>query len=513
MTKPLVAGIAVLALGGMGQAATSGGSPPAPANEPSPRYERTECPFDTSGVEPGELHCGYLTVPESRGEDDDRTLRIAVAVVDVPDATEDPVVLLPGGPGGGALQYHELVRRWLPSDRSVVLFDPRGTGHSGPTLCPELTETESAIAALDLSVEEARLVERGAHLSCRDRLLRQGVDLDAYNSTSIALDVRDLRRALGYERWNLLAVSYGVPVARAVKRLDPEATRSAILAIGPGPVATDLLRMDIPFFARALERVFRGCAAATACQESFPDLEEEFYRVHASLKREPLTVPVDPGQFHADTFTVNSQDYVLMIYRLLASEAEVVHLPALIRAFGERDQDVVRRMVEREYGGLSSSYSVGMASSVMCYDAHTPGSWAEWREAAAPYPSALAEIKYFLLPCDDWGEERASEEERTPFRSRIPTLVITGEFDPASSPGRDESQLRWLPKGHQVTIPGMAHFPESRSMACWASLIEQFVRDPQQRPDDSCTEELPEVKILPELPSWAESENQEGDDP
>jgi pimeloyl-ACP methyl ester carboxylesterase len=250
------------------------------------------------------------------------------------------------------------------------------------------------------------------------------VDSDAYNSTSIAADVRDLRRGLGYERWNLFGISYGTPLARAVMRLDPEATRSAILAIGPGPIATDLLRMDIPFFARALERVFRGCAAEPPCHEAFPDLKEEFYQIHASLKEEPMTVQVDSGQFRRDTFTVNSQDYILMIYRLLGSEAQVAHLPSVIRAFGERDPEVVRRLVERDYGGLSSSFSVGMANSVMCYDAHTPRSWNERREAAAPYPPALAEIKYFLLPCNDWSTQRATEDERTPFRSTIPTLVV-----------------------------------------------------------------------------------------
>ena len=44
-------------------------------------------------------------------------------------------------------------------------------------------------------------------------------------------------------------------------------------------------------------------------------------------------------------------------------------------------------------------------------------------------------------------------------------------------------------------------------MACWASLIEQFVTNPEHRPDDSCTEELPEVNVVPDLPSWAEAES------
>jgi pimeloyl-ACP methyl ester carboxylesterase len=470
--------------------------------DPIPHFETSECPFDTSRIDVEGLRCGYLTVPENREKDNGRTLRLAVAIAEPSGATGDPVVLLPGGPGGGPLpDWIAGIRRWIPDDRTLVVFDPRGTGYSGPVMCPELNETQSAIAALDLSIEEERLLRRGADLACRDALLRQGIDLGAYNSTTVALDLIDLRQALGYAQWNLMSASYGVPFARAAMRLDPEGIRSAVLAIGPGPVITELLKRDIPFFARTLERVFRGCAAEAACAEVFPDLEGDFYRAYASLLEEPLTVSVDPRAFHGPTFTVNAQDFVRMIYWELTSETSVAHLPALIGAFQDRNEEVVRHMVERGYGGLTSNSS-RMRTSVICYDAHTPESRREWEEAAAPFPPALAAIEYFLLACEDWTEERASMEERGPHRSEIPALVITGEYDPMNPPVTGEEQLRWLPNGHHVVIPGMGHMPTARSAACWGGVIEQFVGDPTNRPDDSCTKELPPVRMGPDLPGW-----------
>jgi pimeloyl-ACP methyl ester carboxylesterase len=474
--------------------------------DPLARFEASECPFDTSSIDVEGLRCGYLIVPESRGMDGGRTLRLAVAIAEPSGATGDPVVLLPGGPGGGSLPgWIARIRQWIPSDRTLVVFDPRGTGYSGPVMCPELNETQSAIAALDLSIEEERLLRRGADLACRDVLLRKGIDLGAYNSTTVALDLIDLRRALGYAQWNIMSGSYGVPFARAAMRLDPEGIRSAVLAVGNPPDLTDLLRRDVPFRAHALDRVFQGCAAEPACRALYPNLEEAFYRVGRSFRAEPLTVPVDPERFRSPTFTVNSQDYFAMIGGLLPLATEVPHIPALVRAFDERDVDVVRKVVERHYGGLSfMNWSFGMANSVMCYDIHTPRSRAEWREAAAPYPPELAEVVEWLQPCEDWHEERASEEERRPHRSTIPALVISGEFDPTNHPTVGEEQLRWLPNGYHVVIPGMGHMPTERSAACLGALIEQFMEEPGRRPDESCTEELPQVKIGPDLPGWAQ---------
>ena len=472
--------------------------------EAPPRFEWSECPFDTSALDEEDLRCGYLTVPEDRASEDGRLLRLAVAVSGVLDATEGPIVLLPGGPGSPTLpRWISRIRRFVPSDRTLVVFDPRGTGYSGPVMCPELSETGSAIAALDLTTAEAELVKRGAYLACRDGLLREGIDLDAYNSTTVALDLKALREALGYERWSIMSGSYGVPFARAAMHVDPEGIQSAVLAIGPGPDLTGLLRRDVPFFARALDRVFQGCAAEASCHGAFPDLEDDFYRTYESLREQPMTVAVDREEFRSPTFTVNAQDYVRTVYRQLADAGDAAHAPAIIGAFRDRDPEVVQRVVEDAYGGLTSRSS-RMGLSVMCYDAHTPESRREWEEAAAPFHPALAEIENFLLPCQDWSTERASADERTPRVSEIPTLVVTGEFDPMNPPVTGEEHLRSLPNGHHVVIAGMAHGPSARSGPCWSALIRAFFEAPRQVPDTACVEELPDIRVVPSLPSWAE---------
>jgi hypothetical protein len=105
------------------------------------RFQSTECLFDTSGMDLERIRCGYMSVPENRAEDDGRVLRIAFAIVEAPEATDDPVVLLPGGPGVAPVfdGYVGLIHRWIPTpttapaSRRMCGISGGGLGTSGGT--------------------------------------------------------------------------------------------------------------------------------------------------------------------------------------------------------------------------------------------------------------------------------------------------------------------------------------------------------------------------------------------
>jgi pimeloyl-ACP methyl ester carboxylesterase len=450
-----------------------------------------------------------MGVPENRADPASRTIEIAFAMTTPANASPDPVLLLPGGPGGAPLpRFVERLREWVPADRTTIVFDPRGTGFSGGPLCPELGVTYSEIAGMDLSRLEARAVQDGAQRACRNRLLREGVDLGSYNSATVAQDLIDLRRALGIEKWNLVSVSYGVPFARETMRRDPDGVRSSVLALGPSPDLSQLLSRDIPFFRRALRRVVDGCAQARECADQLPDLEAMFVQTVDGLRDAPITLDVEPAEFRLPRFTVNAQDFAQAIYFMLASESDVASLPSIIRGFAERDADIVRGVVEDTWGGLDSSFSSGMALSVMCYDAATPTSEAEWQEGGEGLPDAYAEIEFYLSHCGFWDDARASAAVRGPARLDTPTLVISGEFDPMNPPQVGDEHLATLPNGFHVVIPGLGHMPNGRSRGCWAELMRVFLQDPSSRPDSSCAEALEPVVITPDPPAWLRDRGQ-----
>ncbi|MCA9904902.1 MAG: alpha/beta fold hydrolase, partial [Anaerolineae bacterium] len=191
---------------------------PVLAQDELPYVELTDCWMDLPDglVEGDDVDCGLLFVPEDRTDPDSATIELAVAILyaSEDDVQPDPIIYLAGGPGGNAVDELEA---WVDipyiQDRDLILLDQRGTGYSFPSLnCPEIEESED-----------------DATQACRDRLVADGVNLQAYNSAENAADVADLRVALGYDEWNLYGISYGTRLAQTIVRDYPQGIRSVIL--------------------------------------------------------------------------------------------------------------------------------------------------------------------------------------------------------------------------------------------------------------------------------------------
>ena len=100
---------------------------------------------------------------------------------------------------------------------------------SEPALeCPEFMQ-----ALLDLLDERdpdiALRTQFDAWMACRDRLVSEGHNLSAYNTTQNAADVNSIRIALGYDQVNLYGGSYGSLLAQAAMRDYPAGIRSVVL--------------------------------------------------------------------------------------------------------------------------------------------------------------------------------------------------------------------------------------------------------------------------------------------
>src|SRR5688572_23226007 len=241
-----------------------------------PIFERAACAFAVpSGYSP---ECGYLIVPENRARPGSPLIRLHVAIFRNRSGSpvSDPVVHLAGGPGSSSLEVAGyLFSRGLDpilERRDFILFDQRGTGYSQPRLdCPERADLTAALLGRGLSAAENHQEILDAFRRCRERLIAEGIDPSAYHSAASAADLNDLRLALGYEKLNLYAVSYGTRLALTVMRDYPQAVRSAVLD-SAYPLQVNLYTALAPNADRSFNVFFSRCVAEPNCSAAYPDL-------------------------------------------------------------------------------------------------------------------------------------------------------------------------------------------------------------------------------------------------
>ena len=79
---------------------------------------------------------------------------------------------------------------------------------------------------------------------------------------------------------------------------------------------------------------------------------------------------------------------------------------------------------------------------------------------------------------------RAPVVQRHPLRSRIPTLILSGEYDGVVSP--DEGARIAASLGHAVfhQVPGAGHVVITGT--CASGIASRFLDDPEFVPDTSC---------------------------
>jgi pimeloyl-ACP methyl ester carboxylesterase len=221
------------------------------------------CTFETDGGSRA-ADCGTLVVPENRRDPASRLIALPVVRVRAtagPPA--EPVFHLEGGPGQSNMDFP--AAGWLSANRDVVLVGYRGVDGSVRLDCPEVSAALGRSA--DFASEKTADRFADALADCRRRLADEGADLDGYSLPQRVDDLEAARKALGYERIDLLSESAGTRIAMIYSWRYPQALHRSVMvgANPPGhfmwdPVVTD---QQLRHFAD-LCAADQGCAARTS---------------------------------------------------------------------------------------------------------------------------------------------------------------------------------------------------------------------------------------------------------
>lgn len=451
-------------------------------------FRGTPC-TPTSGVS---ARCGTITVPESyqgRGEPTPIRLRVVVLPpIDSP-AARDPIIVLQGGPGQAATTLADFYggESWAAARRTreIVLVDQRGTGGSNPLDCflggPD---------ALSLGYVDA-LFPRTALRACGSEL-RQRADLARYGTLEAMLDLEVVRASLGAEQINLYGTSYGTRLALAYMGTYPDRVRSAVLK-GVVPPDAALPRSFARDVQRSLELLGRDCAADTTCSRRMPNVVAAVDSVVRRLRAAPQRVLVATDTTSRRSPVTLSQGIVASTIRsLLQSPTSAVRIPGLVRAFLDGDPMPMARMVHDIQQAAATGIFEGMRMSVICAEDAPRLDSARAANEARGTALGTYWLDQVIGGCREWPVTAVPTGFLDPDSAgrRVPTLLISGEEDPATPPPGAESLHRRMPNSRHVVVKHASHsFALMRG--CVDVLIADFYRAASAATlDASCAERV-----------------------
>jgi pimeloyl-ACP methyl ester carboxylesterase len=452
-----------------------------------PHFERNACRDQLAKEEKEKVECGTLTVPENRSNSKTHAIHLPVVIFRSHSASppRDAVLFMTGGPGGSSVSS-------LPSsediifleDRDYVVLEQRGARKADPALeCPEVTRTKVEINSGRLKGAEATRSLAGAATECRSRLVAQGVDLSAYTSTATAADIEDLRKALGYEKWDLYGISYSTRLMLTVARDFPNSVR-AMLLDSVLPLEANFDEVSASNLLRALNLVFDRCAVTTECAQAHGDVRKKFFELVQRADRDPLPLSISAVDAGGKLARIGGAEVVNAIYAGLHRATTIPNLPAIIDAASKGDYERVTELVKQNLG--PSGMAFGLRYSVWCSEEFP----FEDRKAMASQTSptlGLGGINLGTLPpevCDAWNVPAAPAVENQPVASTVPTLIFTGEFDPDTPPVWGEQLIGPLSHAYFVEFRGRSHTPGF--FRCGQQIAFEFFRNPGKAPAMDC---------------------------
>jgi pimeloyl-ACP methyl ester carboxylesterase len=427
--------------------------------------------------------CGVLEVWEDRVAKTGRRIALHIAIVPARLRAHepDPILVLAGGPGQGAIslaaQVMPLFTR-LNDARDVVFVDQRGTGKSNPLNCDD--DAQPLQSLFEDALPE-RLVTR-----C---LAELDADPRQYVTPVAMQDLEEVRAALRYPRLNLWGGSYGTRAALEYVRRHPDRVRTMTL----DGVAPPDMKLPLSFATdgdAALKRLIEACDAEPLCKKVYPDLNVMIQSLRGQLARRPSrTTIVDPRTGERADIQVNENVLLSGLFRPLYVAELASLLPLGIASASNGDFNPLLAQNLELADDIAENLSVGMHLSVICAEdvpRITPADLA----AAGQSFFGRALVDDFLRACATWPRGKVPEDYYTPVSSTVPALLLSGGIDPATPPRHGEAVVRTLPNGRHFVAPHLGHGVSLHG--CAPRLVESFIRTGSAAElDGKCLQRIP----------------------
>ncbi|WP_316634058.1 alpha/beta fold hydrolase [uncultured Flavobacterium sp.] len=437
------------------------------------------------------IEWGYLIVPENWDKPEGKTIKIAFAVLKNTSKNQisNPVVYLEGGPGAGEVGS---IWRWLDhplrKNNDLILMDVRGTGYSSPKFCPDLGSKFLEILAKNQNSTQDEQQKTIAAITCKQDLINRGIDLNSYNSQSIAKDLNALKEVLKYDKWNVYGVSYGTYTAQVYANEFPQDIKSLILDSSISDIS-EYYDSNTANYVSSLNKVFEACKNDPKCNKQYPNLEKTYYETIEKLTKNPITVDVDKKIIAGGKFTYNAEDFKIAIQQSLYYKRLIEVLPLLITQFNKGNKNTLSSLVASFSGALGLDY--GQYYCVSCNEVLPNNSISEFNKNASGFSKLKGGLSFYksdFSVCDKWNLGNSNLLKKINNLSNLstitaPVLVFSGTFDPITPASNGKTTADRFKNSFLVTAPTGGHGPGFSNIG--TRIVNEFISNPTRRPDVS----------------------------
>lgn len=433
----------------------------------SNRIEFSNCVLSLPGTTlTADARCGSIEVAENPADQDGRkiTLKVAVAPATGKTSEPDPVFIFAGGPGQAASETWVMLRPVLNKvrkNRDIVMIDQRGTGGSNKLACKSEIE-EDLNQELDLDLVRTETEKCLAELEGDPR----------FYTTSIAMgDYNHVREAMGYEKINLLGISYGTRSSQVYLRLFPDSVRTLTLD-SVVPMQLALGQEHAVSLDGSVAAVFESCQQDETCRELFPHSKDELNMLFDQLRQQPRRISITHPVSGEKEEIFLSADTLAVAIRFLsyASETQAL-IPLLVHeAIETGDLSRLASQAIIVMSGLSEMLAKGMELSVMCAEDYP------FMDFSRDYSDTMMGnllLDIVKIQCEIWPHQAVSADFHEPVASDAPVLLMSGERDPVTPPRYATQVAATYPNSLNLVARGQAH--SVMKNVCLRDITTEFI--------------------------------------
>lgn len=415
---------------------------------------------------------GYLEVPENRKKPYSRTIKINfVRLKSLSNNPEKPLIYLEGGGSAATWQADEpsYLNDWLPllEVSDVILVDQRGTAdnklrwlYTGKYPDNFLVSSEAAgthyeeMAASSLVTFE-----------------KKGVDIIGYNIVENAMDINELRLALGIDTYSIFGFSYGSHLGMALIKMYGEDIENAVL------VGVDGLNHSFNYPSHLDEHVKKISEMVEqdqVMQKEIPDFSQLLTRVMQQLESSPVVLEIkNPIVKKKMKVKVGAFGLALILRLDIDDASDIPVLPKLLHSIDQGDYSLLKWFVQKRIvmafgipgNGITQGVSAGASEE----------RWGRIKMEASE--SQFGDVVNF--PFTDakkaWPEVELDLNMEEPLTSTVRTLFVSGDLDCRTPVVQAEELKEGFTNSTHLVVKNAGHEQAMWNLQIFDQAIPQFL--------------------------------------